>query len=59
MADNETVVVGGNGGAGWFVAGALIVAAVIGGFLYTNGYFDKSGGVEIKPDGVKIEIPAN
>lgn len=58
MADNETVVTGGGGNAGWFLAGLLIAAVVIGGIFYANGYFGKSGAVEIKVDPSKIEIPA-
>jgi len=41
------------GGAGWFIAGGLIVALIIGGLLYTNGYFtqDENVSIELKvPD---------
>lgn len=40
-------------GAGWFIAGALVVALIAGGFLYTQGYFheDDSASIELKlPD---------
>ncbi|POF28712.1 hypothetical protein [Roseibium marinum] len=36
------------GGAGWFIAGGLIVALIIGGLLYTNGYFTDDEDVSIE-----------
>lgn len=40
-------------GAGWFIAGGLVVALIIGGVLYTNGFFtaDEEVSIELKvPD---------
>ncbi|GAB4526879.1 MAG: hypothetical protein Tsb0019_28930 [Roseibium sp.] len=36
------------GGAGWFIAGGLVVALIIGGLLYTNGYFGGEEDVSIE-----------
>jgi hypothetical protein len=36
------------GGAGWFIAGGLVVALIIGGLLYTNGYFGAEEDVSIE-----------
>ncbi len=55
MADPNVVVVNG-GKAGWFVAGALIVAALIGGYLYYDGYFDRQKAIELKIEVPKLEI---
>lgn len=58
MADNDMVV--GNGGgrkAGWLLAGALFAAVIVAGFLYADGYFDRSTGIELAVDTSKIEIP--
>lgn len=58
MADNDMVVVNGGGSrAGWFLAGACAAAAIVAGFLYADGYFDRSTGIELKVDTSKIEIP--
>lgn len=48
--DHDTRFVAKNamGGAGWFIAGGLVVALVIGGVLYTNGYFDAEKDVSIE-----------
>lgn len=48
--DRETHYVekSGGSGAGWFIAGALIVALIIGGVLYANGYFGTGGSVNIE-----------
>ncbi|MBD8876285.1 hypothetical protein [Roseibium polysiphoniae] len=35
-------------GAGWFIAGGLAVALIIGGILYTNGYFASDDEVSIE-----------
>lgn len=40
---------------GWFIAGAVAIAAVIGIYLYADGYFDKDS-VELKLGPAKIEI---
>lgn len=37
---------------GWFVGGAVAVAAAIGLLLYADGYFDRSNQIELK-----IELP--
>ena len=57
MADNDMVVVNGGSRAGWFFAGALAAATIVAGFLYVDGYFDRSTGIELKVDTSKIEIP--
>lgn len=36
------------GGAAWFIAGALIVAVLIGGLLYANGFFGTGDSVSIE-----------
>ena len=55
MADPNVVVVNG-GKAGWFVAGALAIAALIGGYLYYDGYFDQQKSIELKIDVPNLEI---
>jgi hypothetical protein len=57
MADNDMVVVNGGSRVGWFLAGALFAAAIVAGFLYADGYFDRSASIELKVDTSKIEIP--
>lgn len=56
---SDMIVTRGNGGIAWFVAGAAIVALAIGAFLYSDGYFDKSSGVQLKIDLPKVEIEGN
>ncbi len=55
MADGDVVVVNG-GKAGWFIAGAIVVAAAIALFLYSDGYFSKKDSLEFKIDLPKVEI---
>ena len=55
MADRDMIVTNSGNNIGWFVAGALAVAAAIGLFLYADGYFDKDG-VELKIDLPKVTI---
>lgn len=55
---SDMIVTRGNGSIGWFVAGAVVVALAIGAFLYSDGYFDKSDGVQIKID-PQVEIEGN
>lgn len=55
MANPDVVVVNG-GKAGWFVAGALVIAAAIGGYLYFDGYFDQQKSIELKIDVPNLEI---
>jgi hypothetical protein len=55
MADRDMIVTNSGNSIGWFVAGALAVAAAIGLFLYADGYFDKDG-VELKIDLPKVTI---
>lgn len=55
MANPDVVVVNG-GKAGWFVAGAVMIAAVIGGYLYYDGYFDQQKSIELKIDVPNLEI---
>lgn len=57
MADREVVVVR-NGGVGWFVAGAVVVAAIIGAILYANGYFGDPETVNLQVDVPKVTIEA-
>jgi len=59
MSDHEITVETGSGKVGWFAAGALAVAAIIGLFLYADGYFDKSNSVEITVDMPKVIIEGN
>lgn len=56
---SDMIVTKGNGGISWFVAGAAVVALAIGGFLYADGYFDKSSGVQLKIDLPQVEIEGN
>lgn len=44
-----------NGPIGWFIAGAVVIAAAIGIYLYADGYFDKDS-VELNLGPAKIEI---
>ena len=55
MTDGEMIVTNRGNGIGWFVAGALAVAAAIALFLYADGYFD-SDSVELKIDLPKVTI---
>lgn len=56
MADREVIVTRG-GGTGWFVAGALAVAAIIGAILYANGYFDSRETIELRIDVPDVDLP--
>ncbi len=59
--DRETVVVSGNGGsgAGWFLAGIIVLALVVVGFLYFNGTFSGGGGdsVELTIEAPEVPVP--
>ncbi|MBX3574859.1 MAG: hypothetical protein KF694_21115 [Mesorhizobium sp.] len=55
MADQDFIVRQGGNSIGWFVAGALVVAAAIGLFLYADGYFDDDT-VEMKIELPKVTI---
>jgi hypothetical protein len=55
MADGDMVVTNSGNGIGWFVAGALAVAAAVALFLYADGYFDKDS-VELKIELPKVTI---
>jgi len=57
MADREVIVTNG-GSAGWFVAGALAVAAIIGAILYANGYFDNRETIELRIDVPQVDLPS-
>lgn len=57
MADREVIVTRG-GSAGWFVAGALAVAAIIGAILYANGYFDSRETIELRIDVPDVDLPS-
>jgi hypothetical protein len=52
MANHDTTTA--NGKVVWFAAGALAVAALVALFLYADGYFDRSGSIELR-----IEVPEN
>lgn len=56
MANGDFVVVNGGSKAGWFIAGAVVIASAIGLFLYADGYFDKKDSVELQVGPAKIEI---
>jgi len=48
-------------GAGWFIAGALVVALIGGGLLYYNGYFTQEDELSIElnvPDLEEAPAPA-
>ncbi len=45
--DNRKVTTTGFG-AGWFIAGALVVALIGGLFLYSNGYFGQDDEISIE-----------
>jgi hypothetical protein len=55
MPDSDVVVVNG-GKAGWFLAGAVVVAAAVALFLYSDGYFSQKDTLELKIDIPKVEI---
>ena len=57
MADNQVVVGGGRATA--FVAGAVVVAAIIGAILYASGYFDNREKIELQVEVPKIELDGN
>ncbi len=44
-------------GAGWFIAGGLVVAAIVAGVLYANGYFaqDDELSIELNVPGITSE----
>lgn len=59
--DRETTVVhtGGSSGAGWFIAGAIVIAAIIAGFFLYGGVFDGGGDkVNIEMQAPKVDTPA-
>ncbi|MCR5859965.1 hypothetical protein [Mesorhizobium sp. J428] len=58
MADQDFIVRQGGNSIGWFAAGALVVAAAIGLFLYADGYFDKDT-VQMKIDLPRVTIEGN
>ncbi|MBN9671635.1 hypothetical protein [Roseibium aggregatum] len=56
--DRETRVVEKTAGTGaaWFIAGILVAGAIIGGILYTNGYFtDDDVSIELKLPGISAQ----
>jgi len=55
MANGDMVAAHG-GKAGWFIAGAIVVAAAIGLFLYSDGYFSSRDSLELKIDLPNVEI---
>ncbi len=57
MADRDVIVTR-KSSLGAFVAGAAVVALVIGAVLYFNGYFDRSETIELKVDIPGIETPS-
>ncbi len=57
MADRDVIVTR-KSNVGAFVAGAVIVALVIGAILHFNGYFDRSETIELKVDIPGIETPS-
>lgn len=56
MADREVIVT--RDSAGWFMAGGLAVAAIIGAILYANGYFDSRETIELRIDVPGVELPS-
>ena len=49
-------------GAGWFIAGAVVVAMIVAGVFYANGYFqdDNEVSIELKlpdVDAPKLPLP--
>jgi hypothetical protein len=58
MSDRDVVVVNSGGRAGWFIAGGLVVAAIIGAVLYFGGFLGADDRkVEISVDVPKIAEP--
>lgn len=55
MGDRDMIVTNSGNSIGWFVAGALAVAAAIALFLYADGYFDQDT-VELKIELPKVTI---
>ena len=55
MADQDFFVRNGGNSIGWFAAGALVVAAAIGLFLYSDGYFEQDT-VQMKIELPKVTI---
>jgi len=56
--DRETRVVEKTTGTGpaWFITGALVAGAIIGGVLYTNGYFtDDEVSIELNVPGISAQ----
>ena len=49
------IVVNNGGRIGWFIAGAIAIAACIGIYLYADGYFDRDS-VQIKLGPASVEI---
>ncbi|MGE0230925.1 MAG: hypothetical protein AB7O39_13075 [Flavobacteriaceae bacterium] len=54
----EVIETSSGSGAGWFVAGILVVALIGGAVLFANGYFDGGGkSLTINVDPPKIDAP--
>jgi hypothetical protein len=62
MADDRPVVVTTGGGAGWFIVGALVVAALVAIWLFGGGMFDRSasgpGEINVDVNLPKVDKPA-
>ncbi len=57
MADRDVIVTR-KSSVGAFVAGAAIVALIVLGALYYNGYFDQSDAIELNVDIPGVETPS-
>ncbi len=54
MTDGDVMVTGSR--AGWFFAGAFVVAAALGLFLYVDGYFSNNDTLELNTDVPRVVI---
>jgi hypothetical protein len=57
MTDRDVIVTR-KSSVGAFVAGAAIVALIVVGALYYNGYFDRSNSIELNVDIPGVETPS-